>query len=166
MTLPPHTSRLAIGIAVLAGIDLASKRWAVGELADGPIALPGPVDLQLHYNSGTAFGMFTNIPTLVISATTIVIAIVVVNMWRTTDRGPVSGQSLTTSLARLTSSQMLSEPRQFEQIIVTAWVATSMSGHAESIARRRRDERSSYQTATASPAALHPTWVTIGNPRR
>ncbi len=51
--------------------------------SDGPFALPGPVDLQLHYNCGTAFGLFTDVPSLVIAAATIAIAVVLLNMWRT-----------------------------------------------------------------------------------
>lgn len=83
MNLPPRTGRLAVEIAMLAGIDLVTKRWAVGGLADGPVELPGPVDLQLHYNHGTAFGQFTDVPSLVLAAATIVITVVLLNMWRT-----------------------------------------------------------------------------------
>ena len=53
--------------AALAAIDLATKRWAVTALSDGAWQLPGPLDLQLHYNTGTAFGLFTDLPPIVIS---------------------------------------------------------------------------------------------------
>lgn len=78
-----HGARLAVGIVVLAGIDLTTKRWAIGALSDGPIVLPGPVDLQLHYNSGTAFGLFASVPSLVIAAATVAVAVVMLNKWRT-----------------------------------------------------------------------------------
>lgn len=83
MNAASRSGRLAVGIVVLAGIDLLTKRWAVSALPDGPVALPGPVDLQLYYNSGTAFGLFTSVPSLVIAAATVVIAVVLLNMWRT-----------------------------------------------------------------------------------
>ena len=83
MTSPRPVGAFIAATASLAVIDLATKWWAVGALSDGRRELPGPVDLQLGYNSGTAFGMFSNLPTVVISIVTVVFLIVVVNLWRT-----------------------------------------------------------------------------------
>lgn len=62
-------------IAALTTIDLATKIWATATLDDRPITLPGPIDLQLSYNNGTAFGLFANIPPLLITAATLTIAL-------------------------------------------------------------------------------------------
>jgi signal peptidase II len=83
MTDKRHLAPLVGGIAALTAIDLASKRWAVAALSDAPIKLPGPVDLQLTYNSGTAFGLFSNVPTILLSIVTFAFLVVVLNMWRT-----------------------------------------------------------------------------------
>ncbi|MGD9705900.1 MAG: signal peptidase II [Acidimicrobiia bacterium] len=69
--------------ALLVAIDLSTKWWAVRALSDRPLALPGPVDLQLGYNSGTAFGLFSEVPTIVISMVTFAFVVLVVNMWWT-----------------------------------------------------------------------------------
>jgi len=68
-------------IASLITIDLASKLWAVTTLDDAPIELPGPIDLRLSYNSGTAFGLFSNIPSLLIATVTLAIAIALLRAW-------------------------------------------------------------------------------------
>lgn len=79
--------RFTITIAVLTAIDLVTKWWAVTALSDGTRQLPGPVDLQLHFNTGTAFGRFSDLPTILISITTVLFIAVVVSMWRS-DRAP------------------------------------------------------------------------------
>ena len=78
---------LTAAIAALVGIDLATKRWAVTALSDAPVELPGPVDLQLAYNSGTAFGLFSSIPPAVVSIVVLALVGAVLNLWRT-DRAP------------------------------------------------------------------------------
>lgn len=83
MTSPRPLPAFTAATASLAVIDLATKWWAVGALSDGRREMPGPVDLQLAYNSGTAFGLFSNLPATVISIITIAFVLVVVNMWRT-----------------------------------------------------------------------------------
>lgn len=70
-------------IAVLVCTDLATKRWAVAALSEAPVELPGPVDLQLAYNSGTAFGLFSNIPPTVVSIVVLAFVGAVLNLWRT-----------------------------------------------------------------------------------
>ena len=74
--------RFAIIVAALAAIDFVTKWWAVTALSDGARQFPGPVDLQLHYNTGTAFGLFTDLPPIVISVATVLFIAVVANMWR------------------------------------------------------------------------------------
>lgn len=68
-------------LLVLAG-DLASKVAASTWLRDGPVELPGPVDLQLFHNPGVAFGLGSNLPPWgVLAATTVVAALVAVGGW-------------------------------------------------------------------------------------
>ena len=69
--------------ASLVALDLSTKWWAVRTLPGDARELPGPVDLQLGYNSGTAFGLFSNVPTGIISIAAIAFVMVVINMWRT-----------------------------------------------------------------------------------
>lgn len=74
--------RFTIAIAILASIDLATKWWAITILEDETRQLPGPVDLQLHNNTGTAFGLFSGLPAFALSVATVAFLAVVVNMWR------------------------------------------------------------------------------------
>jgi len=41
------------------------------------------VDLRLAYNSGTAFGLFSNVPTIVVAIVVLAFVTAVFNMWRT-----------------------------------------------------------------------------------
>lgn len=79
-------------IIALAAIDLASKFWAAKSLDDGPIELPGPVDLQLGYNSGTAFGLFSTVPAALIVVVTSAVAVALIRAWwrGRTPAGPVA----------------------------------------------------------------------------
>lgn len=81
-----------VWVVVLVAVDLASKVWAVGNLDDAPVVLPGPVDLQLGYNSGTAFGLFSNVPSLVIVVVTSAVAAALARAWwrGRTPTGPVA----------------------------------------------------------------------------
>lgn len=83
---------MIVWIIALAAIDLASKIWAVNNLDDGPVELPGPIDLQLGYNSGTAFSLFSNVPSLVIVVVTSAVAIALIRAWWRcrTPTGPVA----------------------------------------------------------------------------
>jgi signal peptidase II len=68
-------------LLVLAG-DLASKVAASTWLRDGPVELPGPVDLQLFHNPGVAFGLGSNLPPWsVLAVTTVVAALVALGGW-------------------------------------------------------------------------------------
>lgn len=88
----PRRPAMIAGIVALVAIDLASKFWAVKGLDDGPVELPGPVDLQLGYNRGTAFGLFSNVPTLLIVVVTSGVAIALIRAWwrGRTPTGPVA----------------------------------------------------------------------------
>ena len=83
---------MIVWIIALVAIDLASKIWAVNTLDDAPIELPGPVDLRLGYNSGTAFSLFSNVPSLVIVIATSAVAIALIRAWwrGRTPTGPVA----------------------------------------------------------------------------
>ena len=74
---PTRRRTMLAWIAALITIDLATKIWATATLDDAPTTLAGPIDLQLSYNSGTAFGLFTNIPPLLITAATLTIALAI-----------------------------------------------------------------------------------------
>jgi signal peptidase II len=72
---------IVAALLVLAG-DLASKVAASAWLRDGPVELPGPVDLQLFHNPGVAFGLGSNLPPWsVLAVTTAVAALVAVGGW-------------------------------------------------------------------------------------
>lgn len=69
-------------LAVLV-VDVTSKIAASTWLRDGPVELPGPLDLQLAYNPGAAFGLGANLPlAVVLAATTTVAALIAVGAWR------------------------------------------------------------------------------------
>ena len=93
MTDPRPLAAFIAATVSLVVIDRSTKWWAVNALSDSPRELPGPVDLQLAYNSGTAFGLFSDLPTIVISTITIAFVIIVVNMWRT-HRAPTAPVAL------------------------------------------------------------------------
>lgn len=67
--------------AALVVIDLATKAWAVRVLDDGPIELPGPLDLQLSYNDGIAFGLVDRLPAVLLTGASLLIAALVVRAW-------------------------------------------------------------------------------------
>lgn len=72
---------VAAAIVALVGVDLAIKRSAVMFLAEAPVDLPGALDLELSYNSGTAFGLFSNVPSIVLSIVVFAFVIAVLNLW-------------------------------------------------------------------------------------
>lgn len=83
MTNTRRVTRLIVATGGLTAVDLGTKRWATATLSDRSHELPGPVDLQLGYNTGTAFGLFSNLPTVAISIATVVLLAIVLNMCRT-----------------------------------------------------------------------------------
>lgn len=74
----------AFGVAAVAlAFDVIAKMVGVSMLADGPVNLPGPLDLRLVYNSGVAFGAGSGLPVgLVIGATAAVTILLAVMVWR------------------------------------------------------------------------------------
>ncbi|AEI10791.1 MULTISPECIES: signal peptidase II [Cellulomonas] len=73
----------ALGVTLVAAVDLAAKAWAVAALQDRVIPV-GPVDLRLAYNPGVAFSVGAGAPTwLVLTVTSLVTAAVGVVAWRT-----------------------------------------------------------------------------------
>jgi len=74
----------AFGVAAAALVaDMVAKMVGVSALTDGPVYLPGPLDLRLVHNSGVAFGVGSGLPVgLVIGVTAAVTAILAVMMWR------------------------------------------------------------------------------------
>lgn len=66
---------IAVGVA---GLDQATKTWAVRALDDGPIDLIGSsVQFRLTRNSGSAFSLFTGwTPALAVLATVLVVVLI------------------------------------------------------------------------------------------
>lgn len=75
---------VGFGVAALALItDLAVKAVGLATLSDGPIDVPGPLDLELVLNPGVAFGMGARTPTgLVLMVTAAVSAGIGALLWR------------------------------------------------------------------------------------
>ncbi len=67
--------------AALVVIDLAIKAWAVRALDNGPIELPGPLDLQLSYNDGIAFGLLDRLPAVLLIGAALLMAALLVRAW-------------------------------------------------------------------------------------
>lgn len=62
---------------------LAATTASLSMLANGPIDLPGPLDLRLVHNSGVAFGAGAELPVnLVISVTAAVTILLALMLWR------------------------------------------------------------------------------------
>jgi signal peptidase II len=80
MTLRRHGG-FTIVTAGLVVIDLAIKAWVVRVLDNGPIELPGPLDLQLSYNDGIAFGLVDRLPAVLLTGASLLIAALVVRAW-------------------------------------------------------------------------------------
>ncbi|MAT06366.1 MAG: signal peptidase II [Acidimicrobiaceae bacterium] len=78
----PHIARPSAAIAALVVVDLTTKWWATRTLDYGSIAIPGPIDLQLSYNTGTAFGLLADVPAAITSLLTGAVLIVLAVGWR------------------------------------------------------------------------------------
>lgn len=72
-----------VAVVLLVTLDLTAKWWAVNHLVGGSRSLPGPVDLQLSYNTGIAFGLVSNLPSSILVALTAAALSGVVHLWRT-----------------------------------------------------------------------------------
>ena len=69
---------LAIGVVLVAVIDLVTKVWASRALRNRDVELPGPVDLHLSHNRGVAFGAFERLPASVTIAMTAAVTVLVI----------------------------------------------------------------------------------------
>ncbi len=83
MTRHRPTRPFLFAVAFLVTLDLTAKWWAVNHLVESPRPLPGPVDLQLSYNTGIAFGLVPDLsPNVLVTLTAAALA-GVIYLWRT-----------------------------------------------------------------------------------
>lgn len=74
---------LALTALAVLVLDVTSKIAASTWLRDAPVELPGPLDLQLAYNPGAAFGLGSNLPLwVVLVVTAAVAALIALGGWR------------------------------------------------------------------------------------
>lgn len=83
MTRHRSTGPFLFAVAFLVALDLGAKWWAVNHLVEGPRSLPGPVDLQLSYNTGIAFGLVPDLHPSILVALTAATLAGVIYLWRT-----------------------------------------------------------------------------------
>jgi signal peptidase II len=84
---------ISLGLAALVLLlDQISKGWAQASLAGGPIRgwLPGLMDLQLVYNRGAAFSLFTGETSVLALISTAVAAVLVAWILRCRQGGPLA----------------------------------------------------------------------------
>ena len=67
--------------------DQLTKWWAVTRLPAGPIHVIGTLDLQLSFNTGSAFSLFQNHTGVVVAVVCILIAALAVLVWRSPSLG-------------------------------------------------------------------------------
>lgn len=92
-SLPPaRYRRTIVWVAIgAAAIDATSKIVGSWFLVDGPVEW-GPVSLRLVHNSGFAFGLGADAPAwIIVTATTLVTALIVAMIWRGTFGGVAAG---------------------------------------------------------------------------
>src|SRR3546814_9236664 len=89
-----------VAVILLVSLDLTAKWWAVNHLAGGSRSLPGPVDLQLSYNTGIAFGLVSDLPSSILVVLTAEDLTGVVHLRRTKHRSEAHTSELK-SLMRL-----------------------------------------------------------------
>jgi signal peptidase II len=74
-------------VVVVVLADQLTKWWAVDRLSSGPIHLIGTLDLELSYNTGSAFSLFQReTPVLVVVAAVLVVALAAL-VWRSPTLG-------------------------------------------------------------------------------
>ena len=99
-------------VATLIVVDLAIKSWAVRSLDDSPVELPGPLDLQLSYNDGIAFGLLDRLPAALLICASLVIAALLVRAWNmeqtpTAPTAMIVAGAIANSLDRLESGSVV-----------------------------------------------------------
>ncbi len=84
-----------ISVIVLVAADQIIKHWAVGALAAGSIPLwQGVLSFTYYENHGAAFGLMQNMQTLLITATVIILVVIMVLVCK----GKIRDKLLTASL--------------------------------------------------------------------
>jgi signal peptidase II len=84
-----HRGAFTLAAAVVIALDQLTKQLALSGLADGPIDLVGPAQLQLTFNDGAAFSMGGG-NTRVIAVIAIVVSAVLVRLGLRADRRAVA----------------------------------------------------------------------------
>ena len=87
---PSGLRRLSAAAAVVVLVVLAdqlSKWWAVSRLSHGPIHLIGTLDLELTYNSGSAFSLLQGQDALLVVVAVLIAAALSVMVWRSRSNG-------------------------------------------------------------------------------
>jgi signal peptidase II len=115
-------SSFAIVTTALVAGDLASKAWAVRALGNGPLELPGPLDLQLSYNDGIAFGLFDQLPAVALVAASLLIIVLLVRSWQA-GRAPAAPTSMIAAGAIANSIDRL-ESGSVVDMLHTGWWPT------------------------------------------
>jgi signal peptidase II len=100
------TRRLATAVVVMAAVivcDQLTKWWAVTRLADGSVHVIGTLDFELALNRGSAFSLFQGQTFLLVLMAAILIAGLLVLVWRspTMGRAAVLGLILGGALGNL-----------------------------------------------------------------
>jgi signal peptidase II len=103
---PFGVRRLSTAAAVVALVILAdqlSKWWAVSRLSHGSIHLIGTLDLQLTYNSGSAFSLFQGQDAWLVVVAVVIVGALSVMVWRarSTGRAAILGLILGGALGNL-----------------------------------------------------------------
>jgi signal peptidase II len=79
---------IALGVgAVVVVIDVVSKSWALHRLASGPMHVVWRLDFDLSLNSGSAFSLFTGQTVLITGVALVLVAMLLVMVWRAPSAG-------------------------------------------------------------------------------
>jgi len=64
--------------------DQATKSWAVARLSHGPIHVVGPLELELQFNTGSAFSLFTGFAPVLAGVAVVLVALLAGSLRRAT----------------------------------------------------------------------------------
>jgi signal peptidase II len=87
---PSGFRRLSTAVSVVALVvvaDQLTKWWAVSRLSQGSIHLIGTLDLQLTYNSGSAFSLFQGQDGWLVVVAVVIVGALSVMVWRARSNG-------------------------------------------------------------------------------
>jgi signal peptidase II len=87
---PSGSRRLTTAAAVVALVvaaDQLTKWWAVSRLSHGSIHLIGTLDLQLTYNTGSAFSLLQGQDALLVVVAALIVGALSVMVWRARSNG-------------------------------------------------------------------------------